>query len=212
MKQALLFLAGTILSLSTFAQTHTPEPAGSGVSADRQLPAFTTTQDAGLIVAGISKVMGLTSTFRVKASRKVMNVEAVIRHHQRYILYNPAFIDWLNTTAHDKWAAIALVAHEMGHHLNGHTRGKSSNRIQAEMEADEFAGFVLHKLGASLEQAQLVMYYISKTTRSATHPARQERIAAIATGWQKAGSQKEETTAIAANTGIAPEEPGTAIN
>ena len=54
-----------------------------------------------------------------------------------------------------------------------------------ELEADEFAGFVLHKLGASLEQSQYIMYYIAKAEGSNTHPARADRMLAIQAGWNK---------------------------
>jgi len=40
-----------------------------------------------------------------------------------------------------------------------------------ELEADEFAGFVLHKLGATLKESQEVMLYISTNEASKTHPA-----------------------------------------
>ena len=51
---------------------------------------------------------------------------------------------------------MSILAHEVGHHINGHTLGASmsayENRIQ-ELEADEFSGFVMQKIGATLEQA-----------------------------------------------------------
>ena len=79
-----------------------------------------------------------------------------------------------------------LLAHEVGHHLNGHTIMKGGSTPELELEADQFAGFVLYKLGASLQQAQEVMKYIAKTEQSKTHPARNSRMLAIQTGWDKA--------------------------
>ena len=133
----------------------------------------------------IMNVVGLTPNFELKEA-KVDNIEASISHRKRYILYNPDFINWINNITNDKWAALALMAHEVGHHLNGHTIKRKGSTPKLELEADEFAGFVLYKLGASLQQAQEVMKYIAKTIASSTHPSRDSRMLAIENGWNKA--------------------------
>lgn len=135
----------------------------------------------------IMGVVGIHADFQLKASAKVSNIEAVISRRKRYIVYNPEFMGWIQHATEDNWAIIALLAHEIGHHLNGHTLKRAGSKPNLELEADEFAGFVLHKLGASLEQAQVVMKYISKTKGSNTHPARADRMLAIQSGWNKAG-------------------------
>ncbi|THU36109.1 hypothetical protein FAM09_22255 [Niastella caeni] len=155
--------------------------------ANKEVPVLTdfcNPEDAQKIVTEIMNAVGLKPDFILKPA-KVTNIEAAVSRHKRYILYNPEFIDWINKTTNNKWAAIALLAHEIGHHLNGHTLKKRGNSL-LELEADEFAGFVLHKLGASLERSQHVMNYIAKAQRSATHPARADRMLAIKTGWMKA--------------------------
>jgi hypothetical protein len=67
-----------------------------------------------------------------------------------------------------------------------------------ELEADEFAGFVLHKLGATLQESQAVMKFIAKSQASKTHPARHDREEAIKAGWGNAGqiTTKEPETAM----------------
>ena len=85
---------------------------------------------------------------------------------------------------------MALLAHEVGHHLNGHTIKRSGSKPALELEADEFAGFVLRKMGASLEQSHEVMKYIARTEASKTHPARASRMIAIENGWNKAADTK----------------------
>ena len=142
------------------------------------------------MLSEIMSVIGLAPNFELKEG-KVENVQASISHRKRYILYNPDFISWLNNTTNDKWAAIAILAHEIGHHLNGHTIRKTGSKPSLELEADEFAGFVLHKLGASLEQSQEVMIYIAKNKASKTHPARYSRMLAIQNGWNKAANNED---------------------
>lgn len=147
------------------------------------------------ILSEIMNVVGLTPNFKLKEA-KVNNIEASISHRKRYILYNPEFINWINTVTKDKWAAIALLAHEVGHHLNGHTIRKSGSKPKLELEADEFAGFVLCKLGASLEQSQEVMKYIAQTKASRTHPARNSRMLAIQKGWSKAAHPEDNIVSV----------------
>jgi Zn-dependent peptidase ImmA (M78 family) len=154
------------------------------------LPDFTSSEDAQKIIAGIMDVIGLESNFIIKVAN-VPNVEADIRHHQRYILYNPEFIRQVNNATQDKWASIFILAHEIGHHLNGHTILGINSRPEIELEADQFAGFVLCKMGATLEQTQLAMHFIANREASKTHPARIDRLAAIAKGWDKAEGQIE---------------------
>jgi Zn-dependent peptidase ImmA (M78 family) len=128
--------------------------------------------------------MGLETNIKIKEAH-VPNVEAKIRHHDRYILYNPEFIKQVNEATRNKWASIFILAHEVGHHLEGHTLLDINSRPSIELEADEFAGFVLHKMGATLRQSQLAMYYISTSEASKTHPARADRLAAIEKGWDR---------------------------
>jgi Zn-dependent protease with chaperone function len=81
---------------------------------------------------------------------------------------------------------MALLAHEVGHHLNGHTIRKGGSTPELELQADEFAGFILHKLGATLQQSQNVMNYIAKAKESSTHPGKAFRLLAIEKGWNNA--------------------------
>jgi hypothetical protein len=133
----------------------------------------------------VISVTGLNETFELKEAN-VLNIEATVKHRKRYILYNPAFINSLNNISKDHWGVVTLLAHEVGHHLNGHTMRKGGSRPKLELEADEYAGFILFKLGASLRQSQSVIYLIAREKGSKTHPARAARLAAIAKGWKKA--------------------------
>jgi len=162
------------------------------------LPFFTTSVDAEKIVSSIMSAVGLESDFKIKEAH-VPNVEAKIRHHDRYILYNPEFIQQVNKATGNKWASIFILAHEVGHHLEGHTLLDINSCPTIELKADEFAGFVLHKMGATLQQSQLAMYYIATSAASKTHPARADRLAAIEKGWDRedaAGVSKGEESMV----------------
>jgi hypothetical protein len=199
-KPATLLLTFTLLLSLAWSQNVTSKktvPGNSAVvdvsTASTDLPFFTNSSDAEKIIASIMNVMGLESNFKIKQAH-VPNVEAKIRHHERYILYNPEFVSQVNKITRNKWASIFILAHEVGHHLEGHTLLEISSRPPIELEADQFAGFVLCKMGASLEQAQLAMYYIANIDPSKTHPGRADRLLAIEKGWHNAEAELSTTT------------------
>jgi hypothetical protein len=182
---AVFIAASTTLCFGQSIQPAPQMPADNNKITQRGFPDLSDPGAAQKLMAEIMNVLGLQPNFIMKVA-KVSNVEASISHRKRYILYNPGFINQINTITRDQWTSTALLAHEIGHHLNGHTLGKAGSNPQLELEADEFAGFVLAKLGASLEQSQLVFKYISKVNSSKTHPGRMDRMIAIEKGWNKA--------------------------
>ena len=141
--------------------------------------------DAVSLLQEIISVTGLQQNFELKEA-KVLNIEAAILHKKRYILYNPVFVNSLNNVAKSKWALTALLAHEVGHHLNGHTIKKNGSNRELELEADEFSGFILHKMGATLAQAKQVMLFVAKKDASSSHPGQVARMNAIEKGWNRA--------------------------
>jgi hypothetical protein len=145
-------------------------------------------QAAG-IIREITDAVGLQPRFELRATTQVDNAAAVVYGGKRYLLYNPTFLAAVNRAGHTDWAGISILAHEMGHHLNGHTLRAGGSQPQDELEADEFSGFVLRRLGASLAQAQAAMATASPDEGSATHPGRAPRLAAISRGWSRATAQ-----------------------
>ncbi len=142
------------------------------------------------VIREITDAVGLKARFELRATREVDNAAAVVYDGKRFLLYNPDFLRAVNRAGHTDWAGISILAHEMGHHLNGHTLRGGGSQPADELEADEFSGFVLRKLGASLAQAQAAMATVpdDQNPRS-THPNRTPRLAAIGQGWQRANGQ-----------------------
>lgn len=146
---------------------------------------YTSLNEAKDMISNIIAAVGLKQNFQVMAAG-IPNAAAVVYHGQRYILYNPDFISRLNAAAGNKWAAVSVLAHEVGHHLNGHTLDGEGSQPARELEADEFSGFVLGRLGASLEEAGVAMKVAANYKSSLTHPAQQQRLVAIGRGWNNA--------------------------
>jgi hypothetical protein len=150
---------------------------------------------AKAVIEKILSVVGLRPNFEIRAAN-VPNAAAVILNNKRYILYNPEFIADINNAAGNNWAGISIIAHEIGHHLNGHTLESGGSRPELELEADEFSGFVLCKLGAGIKDAQAAMNVAASQKSSHTHPARKDRLVSIADGWKNASGQLSGTASV----------------
>lgn len=149
---------------------------------------FKSVDEAETIIRSILDVVGLKQNIEIRAS-DISNAAAVVYNGERYILYDRAFIQAINSASSTYWAGISILAHEIGHHLNGHTLIRGGSNHADELEADEFSGFILKKLGANLEESQAAMHSLSEDYDTATHPERNKRLKAIASGWSKAGEQ-----------------------
>lgn len=141
------------------------------------------------VLREITEVVGLKPRFQLRATTEVQNAAAVVYGGQRYLLYNPQFVAAVNRAGRTEWAGISILAHEMGHHLNGHTLRPGGSNPADELEADEFSGFVLRKMGASMADAQAGMAIVSDDEASPTHPGRRTRLTAISDGWLRANQQ-----------------------
>jgi formylglycine-generating enzyme required for sulfatase activity len=175
----LLSAQPTTLRLQQSCAFFDPEPHG-----DTYL--YDPSDEAARIVAEIVDALGLTKNFLVKAS-SVRNAVATELDGQRYILYSTTFLEKFKADERTRWAAYAVLAHEIGHHLNNDNFGEADlkRRKICELEADRFSGSVLRMLGANLEQAQSGIESLEKEAETTTHPPKIARREAVATGWKK---------------------------
>lgn len=98
--------------------------------------------------------------YSFKACETVCNAASVTIGGLKYIYYNQRFLNGINgNDERQKWAIRCIIAHEIGHHVLGHTDPKykvSSPEQQRknELRADHFSAFVIqHYPGATLENA-----------------------------------------------------------
>ena len=155
---------------------------------------FATYRNADIALDKILDVTGMSKRFVLKECSNISNCVATTYNGIRYILYDRDFMDAIATRT-NSWSSTSILAHEIAHHVNGHTLGEEETTLsesrQMEIEADEYSGFVMFKLGASLSQAQeaIRVYGSDKDDSYSTHPARDKRLRAIAKGYNKAKSQ-----------------------
>ena len=166
-----------------------------GTSFTDDIYSFRSGDEAMEAVSRIVEHTGIEQNFVIYASN-VPNASATIIRGKRTILYNQDFIRRIIASTQTDWAAISILAHEIGHHLQGHTLQSGGSRPPIELEADKYSGFVLQKMGATLEEAQVAMQVMSSDQGSATHPPKTARLAAITNGWMNAEALSERTPDI----------------
>lgn len=184
--------AGLVLSARGLRPVHAQERWGgtlegacsfypdAEVSSD--IYTFGSSDEARQIVETIAASSGLRPNFAVLQAN-VPNAAAVIRDTERYILYSEVFMDEVSRGADTKWAAWTIMAHEVGHHLNGHTLIPGGSRPPTELEADEFAGFAVARNAGSLDEALAAFQQLSEEG-SETHPPRSARLEAVTRGYR----------------------------
>ncbi len=147
------------------------------------------------MVEQIMKFTGLPQNFDV-VEGNVPNAAAMIvigkdKLPHRVIAFNNGFMDQVRrATNNNDWAPVSIMAHEIGHHLSGHTITPGGSQPAIELEADKFSGFVLYKMGAQLADAQKALITLVPEADGPTHPGRGKRVAAIQDGWKQACKQQ----------------------
>ena len=132
---------------------------------------FDPSDEAQQIIAVIMDANILDPNFTIK-SGDVDNALATFENGQRYIIYNTAYIERIKQSAGTDWAAYYVFAHEIGHHLNNHRFDLSDSdaRKEQELRADVFAGGMLYRLGAPLNEAHQGVEPGCKEKESHNHP------------------------------------------
>lgn len=143
---------------------------------------------ASAAVKEILDAAGLSPNFVVR-SNGVPNAAAMVRGNTRFIEFNPSFIQQLKSNSGTNWAVYSVLAHEIGHHLQGHTLSNTGSRPNIELEADEYSGFILASMGATKQEALAAMNVFGSDRGSITHPAKSQRLAAISRGWEKGSKE-----------------------
>jgi hypothetical protein len=152
-----------------------------------QMQGFVSDSHAEKVIGQFAQKMGqINSKFKVMQCGNTDNCFATVIEGQPYIIYDRDFLNRVEETTQTDWAAVSILAHEIGHHANFHTIDGTGSRPEKEMEADYFSGFWLHEMGASLEQSEEAIKHFQGEFVTTTHPPRSQRLMAIENGWRAA--------------------------
>ncbi|MBC7936887.1 MAG: M48 family metalloprotease [Rhizobacter sp.] len=147
---------------------------------------FNSVYEARDILNKMLDTINWKENFNIREQNGIRNAYATILNQKRWIIYDNDFLEDIDSYASTQWASISVLAHEMGHHYYNHVVSSSGSTPPKEIEADAFSGYVLSKLGASLQQSVAAMQAIGSDYASASHPAKADRMNAISRGWNAA--------------------------
>jgi hypothetical protein len=138
------------------------------------------------VLERLARASGSDADIRL-ASGPVKLAVAMIIDDQEVILYNPRSFDHLEQRTGTAWAAVSVIAHEMGHCFYGHAEVDSTSVAQRvllayELEADYFSGYTLARVGATIDDAQAAQRTLN-LEETASHPSSARRLRAIEAGW-----------------------------
>ena len=175
----LLIISILMLQLQIYSQVSADSIKRSGY--------YDTDREAKEAVAKILMYTGLEPNFTIKPTnlKSVKNVITYVKGTKRYIEYNPDFIKDLKIKSQTNWAAVSVLAHEIGHHLLGHTLDFGKTNPGNELETDKFSGFILNKMGAKLDETIAAIETVGHTLDTIKHPPKSARILAIKSGWEQ---------------------------
>ena len=158
---------------------------------------FMSNSEADRALDRVLSVIGASKTFVLAPCDGINNALAISMAGERYISYDRAFMNKIN--GGNDWSNLFILAHEVGHHVNGHSLDIAlyasdiiepktlAQKRNQELQADEFAGFILGKLGATREQAISTFSQLrDKDDSYSTHPTKSKRVKAVTTGFDKA--------------------------
>lgn len=193
MKRILLFLS---ILISTIAGAQRVNQCGIVVPPASTRSNFSSVYEAKQYISTMLDRINWKENFALREQNGINNAYATILQGRRYIIYDNNFLENLDSYAGTKWASISVLAHEMGHHYRNHVISSSGSTPPKEIEADYFSGYVMAKLGATLNEARAAMEQIATPRGSASHPARADRLDAIAKGWNYANGNTDQTNPV----------------
>lgn len=195
----------TILFLITKTYSQTVDFSGKKINVSDLCNSlgFSDSNEAKKYLDEICSAAGIKSNFIMVQCNSINTCLAVEKDGDPYILYDNSFLNKLkpsiaygfteksiNSNSNNKdWASLTILAHEIGHHINQHfskTIRSVSSLKDLELQADEYAGHIISKLGGSLQQGEKV-YNSEVVSVNATlsHPSRADRIKAFQEGYNK---------------------------
>lgn len=147
-------------------------------------------------VVNIIRETGLDQNFVIIPGEDVDDVIAYIKDKERVLSYNPEFMDKVNTDSN--WVGISILARQIGHHLGNHELADGKPSYEETLDADRYAGFVLQKMGASIDEA-ISAIEVSAADNNDFDINKNKRVAAMVQGFNKAKSLSVDTNYIAQN-------------
>jgi hypothetical protein len=143
-------------------------------------------------VVDVIRETGLAQNFIIIPG-DVEDVIAYIENNERVLSYNPNFMKQVQNDSN--WVGISVLARQIGHHLGNHELKNGKPSAEEELDADRYAGFVLQKMGATMQDA---IHALEEGLKDKTDFTvnKNKRIAALVEGFNKAKSLSMDTVVV----------------
>lgn len=210
-RAALFFAAAPLLASPTPIVPAEPNPFAIDSQLNQQpelteatarlliIPQMLPDTQVEVVTKDICEHIGLACNFDTFAAR-VPNAMAYMIDGKRVVMYNPEFIGKLERdNGEPSWATLSVLVHEIGHHLLGHMFANDGNFPARELEADRFSGFMLYRMGSTLNEAKANINAMAQENETPSHPGRSRRLIAIEEGWTAAKTVSQHEKELAAN-------------
>lgn len=112
------------------------------------------------------------------------NCFAFTQDGNKIICANPEFLSETNEKVGTNWAAVSILAHEIGHLISNFSKEKSI--LEAELDADYWSGFILNKLECPLKESTKCIMEVGTIEDTKSHPNKFKRKNVIIEGWKDA--------------------------
>lgn len=136
------------------------------------------------VIAQIKKALRFDATFDILIAEQENNAFATVAAGRKILVVDVDFLEKLNQLTKTRWAAIQVIAHEIGHHIAGFM----DDRHVGELNADYWSGQSLQRLGSSLSSATQAILTVGTEYDTSSHPNKYRRREAIARGWRHAAA------------------------
>lgn len=134
------------------------------------------------IVHRIRQELGFSTDFTILITEREDNAFATVADGQKILGVDVDFLSRMNRQVGTQWAAIQVIAHEVGHHIAGF----GGNQHRSELNADYWSGQALQRLGSAKNAATAAILAVGTEIDSPSHPNKHTRARTIARGWDDA--------------------------
>jgi len=134
------------------------------------------------VVGRIRQALSFTAPFDIYIAEQEDNASARVANGRKVLTVDVGFLQKLNAMVGTEWAAIQVIAHEVGHHIAGF--GPTSHR--SELNADYWSGQALQRLGSAREPATRTILRVGTERDTMSHPNKYARAMTIERGWDDA--------------------------
>jgi len=147
-----------------------------------KLYVFPADKQASALFEDLLGMSGKKGKLSIKAAN-VPEIAAAEKGEQRFLFYDPFVINEFLKGRRKDWRVAAVIGHQIGHQASSHSFALEPRlRAEIELEADRFAGYLMFRLGAKLEDVETAVAGLP-LKGDASYPDPPARVAAFREGW-----------------------------